>query len=113
MPNYHCLTNHILHKFMSSPAKYLKAGDIIAFRTNQPQAHLLEMFGHVSYNPNDIEKEEYIGQIRDICAEMGFFTISSISPLQGFLCVASCDDYIRKVDISELTEEQRKLVRVD
>ena len=43
--------------------------DIIAFRTNQPQAHVMEMFGHQPFDPNDIEKEEYVGWIKTVISD--------------------------------------------
>ena len=96
---------------MSSPVKDLKEGDIIAFKADPSQTLMTVLLSHMSYNPNDLEKEEYIGRIIDICTELGTFTIISISPIQGFIYIVTYDEFIRKVDISELTEEQRKLVK--
>lgn len=81
--------------------------DIIAFRTNQPQVHLLEMFAHEPYNPNDIKKEEYIGWIKSVISE-DVYLIATISPMADFVCLANSEDIVRKVEEDELTEEQRE-----
>ena len=81
--------------------------DIIAFRTNQPQAHVMEMFGHQPFDPNDIEKEEYVGWIKTVISDMEYL-VATISPLSNFVCLINSEDIVRRVEASELTKEQRE-----
>jgi len=81
--------------------------DIIAFRTNQPQAHVMEMFGHQPLDPNDIEKEEYVGWIKTVISDMEYL-VATISPLSNFVCLINSEDIVRRVEASELTKEQRE-----
>ena len=81
--------------------------DIIAFRTNQPQAHVMEMFGDQPFDPNDIEKEEYIGWIKTVISYREYL-VATISPLSNFVCLVNSEDIVRRVEASELTEEQRE-----
>ena len=81
--------------------------DIIAFRTNQPQAHVMEMFGHQPFDPNDIEKKEYVGWIKTVISDMEYL-VATISPLSNFVCLINSEDIVRRVEASELTKEQRE-----
>ena len=44
----------------------LKKGQFVAFLTNQPAAHLNEMFGYNDLGPDDFEKAEEIGVIKTV-----------------------------------------------
>ena len=82
-----------------------KKNDILLFKTNQPQSHLMEMFGHCEYDPDEIEEEEYIGYVESVLSEEdGMYQMCTIHPMEGFLCLAMNSDIIRKVDKNELTE---------
>lgn len=84
--------------------------DIVAFWTNQHQAHAMEMFGGgESFNPDEIEKEEYIGWIKTVI-DNDTYLIASISPLNGFVCLTNAADIIRKMDSNELTDDQRSTI---
>ena len=76
--------------------------------TNQPQAHVVRMFGHCKFNPEGIEKEQYIGRVKSVIDNGSAYVISSISPLKGFLCVTDAQEVIGKVEESELTPDQQK-----
>ena len=81
--------------------------DIIAFRTNQPQTHVMEMLGHQPFDPNDIEKEEYVGWIKTVISDKEYL-VATISPLSNFVCLINSEDIVRRVEASELTKEQRE-----
>ena len=95
---------------MNNERRTFRYKDIVAYKTNQPQVHLLEMFGHETFNPNDIETEEYIGWIKTVISKNEYL-IATISPLQGFVCLANLDEIVRRVDVDELTDEQRENIR--
>ena len=84
-----------------------KKNEVIRFMTNDPQTHLLEMFGHCECNPAEIEREEYVGRIKSVVYDGASFVISTLSPMEGFICVADAGDVIAKVDIGDLSEAQR------
>ena len=80
-----------------------KKNDILLFKTNQPQSHLMEMFGYCEYDPDEIEEEEYIGYVESVLSEEdGMYQMCTIHPMEGFLCLAMNSDIIRKVEKEEL-----------
>ena len=85
-----------------------KKNDVIHFMTNGPQVHLMDMFGHCEFNPDDIKKEEYIGRIKSVVGNGASYVMSTISPMEGFICIADAGDVIAGVDVSGLSKEQRK-----
>ena len=64
-----------------------KKNDIIRFMTNQPRVHALEMFGHCEFNPDEIEKEEYIGRIKSVVADGASYVVGCISPSKSAVCI--------------------------
>ena len=85
-----------------------KKNDVIRFMTNGPQVHAMEMFGHCEFTPDEIKKEEYVGRIKSVVADGASYVMSTISPMAGFICIADAGDIIAGVDLSNLSEEQRK-----
>jgi hypothetical protein len=65
------------------------------------------MFGDQPFDPNDIEKEEYIGWIKTVISYREYL-VATISPLSNFVCLVNSEDIVRRVEASELTEEQRE-----
>ena len=86
----------------------LKKNDVVRFMTNAPQVHLMEMFGHRKFNPDEILREEYVGRIKSVADGGEFFVISTLYPLKSFICVADAGDVIAKVALEDLNEEQKK-----
>ena len=84
----------------------LKKNDIIRFKTRGPQVHIMEMFGHQEFNPEEIEKEEYTGRIKAVIGDGGPFLMTTLSPLKGFICIADAEEVIRKVSLEELSFEE-------
>ena len=85
-----------------------KKNDIIRFMTNQPGVHAMEMFGHCEFNPDEIEKEEYIGRIKSVVANGASYVVSTISPSSSFNCVADAEEVLGQLQEIDLTEEQRE-----
>ena len=71
-----------------------KKNDIIRFMTNQPGVHALEMFGHCEFNPDEIEKEEYIGRIKSVVANGASYVVSTISPRSSSICIADAEEVL-------------------
>ena len=85
-----------------------KKNDIIRFMTNQPGVHALEMFGHCEFNPDEIEKEEYIGRIKSVVANGASYVVSTISPRSSSICIADAEEVLGQLQESDLTAEQLK-----
>lgn len=83
----------------------LEKKDIILFNTNQPIVHAMEMFGGVEFNPDDINPEEYSGWIKSIISDHEYL-VATIAPMADFVCAVDQKDIIRKMDLSELTEDE-------
>lgn len=92
-------------------AEPLYEDDLILFNTNDPARHIWEMFGDHPLNTENFEKEEYIGLITSTIIPNILYAAVSISPLDGFLCTVGKDDIIRKMEESELTEEQQNTIK--
>lgn len=85
--------------------------DIALFMSNEPGVHLMEMFGHCEFNPDDIKSEEHLGRVKYVIGNGEAYLMTTL-PAQnsagGFICVADASDMIRKVDPEALTEEQKR-----
>ena len=85
-----------------------KKNDIIKIITNQPRVHLMEMFGHCKFNPDEIEPKEYIARVKSVIADGKTYVVAVISDWGGHICILNPDDIIGQLQESELTEAQRK-----
>lgn len=84
----------------------LRKNSIIRFITRDPHVHLMEMFGHCEFAPDDIEKEEYVGRVKSVINDGESYLMDTISPLKGFICICNAEDVVREVELSELSEEE-------
>lgn len=88
-----------------------KKNDIVHFKSNQPNVHLMEMFGHCRFNPKSIKKTEFISCIKSAIGDkvhgIGCYMITTLAPVKGFLCIEIERAIIAKVEESDLTDEQR------
>ena len=85
-----------------SSMKY-KTGDIIKFRSNQPNVHLLEMFGDGKFNPDDVKAEEYYGVVLN-ALPLDTYNVRTLKPLDGFICLVAGSYIICKVNQNEIPE---------
>ena len=86
-----------------------KKNDIVRIITNQPGVHVLEMFGHCEFNPDEIAPEEYIGRVKSVIDDGRAYIVSVISEMGGgFVCILNPDEIAGQLEESELTEDQRK-----
>ena len=87
-----------------------KKNDILIFMTNEPQAHVCEMFGYgTTLKKEEIEKEPYYGFVKSvISAKEGIYLMQTLKPREGCICVTETADIIRLVDKNELSEEERE-----
>jgi len=83
-----------------------KKNDIVRIITNQPDVHLMEMFGHCDFKPEEITPKEYIARVKSVIADGKAYIVSVIS-YWGSVCILNPDEIIGQLKESELTEEQR------
>ena len=79
-----------------SSMKY-KKGDIIKFRSNQPNVHLLEMFGDGKFNPDDVKAEENYGVVLNVLP-LDTYNVRTIKPLDGFICLVAEREILDKLN---------------
>lgn len=85
-----------------------KKNDIVRFVSNQPSAHVIEMFGHYQgLKPEDAKAQEYLGRVKSVIGNGHAYVVSTISDLRGFICILSPDEITGLVDVSELTSEEK------
>ena len=82
----------------------LKKGQFVAFLTNQPAAHLNEMFGYNDLGPDDFEKAEEIGVVKTVIDDCTYLVNTG-----GFICVVDTKDILRVVPIEDVPQEELEL----
>lgn len=82
--------------------------EVIRFMTREPQVHMMEIIGVNDFDPEEIELEEYVGRIDSVIGEDEALLVTTLSPVDGFRCIAAADDVIGKVDLSCLSEEEQE-----
>ncbi len=85
-----------------------KKNDIVKIITNQPGVHLMEMFGHCEFNPDEIEPSEYIARVKSVIADGKAYVVSVISDWGGHICILNPGEIIEQLEESDLTPEQRE-----
>ena len=86
----------------------LREEEVIRFMTRAPQVHMMEIIGVNDFDPEEIELEEYVGRIDSVIGEDEALLVTTLSPVDGFRCIAAADDVIGKVDLSCLSEEEQE-----
>lgn len=84
----------------------LREDEVIRFMTRAPQVHMMEIIGVNDFAPEEIELEEYVGRIDSVIGEDEALLVTTLSPVDGFRCIAAAGDVIGKVDLSCLSEEE-------
>lgn len=84
----------------------LREEEVIRFMTREPQVHMMEIIGVNDFAPEEIELEEYVGRIDSVIGEDEALLVTTLSPVDGFRCIAVAGDVIGKVDLSCLSEEE-------
>ena len=83
-----------------------KKNDIVKIITNQPDVHLMEMFGHCEFKSEEIKPREYIARIKSVIADGEAYVVSVISDPRGSVCILNPEEIMGQMDESELTPEQ-------
>lgn len=86
--------------------KNIRKNSVIRFITRDPQVHLMEMFGHCEFTPDDIKREKYVGRVKSVINDGESYLMDTISPMKGFICICNAEDVVREVELSELSTEE-------
>ena len=73
--------------------KAYKEGDLVKIRTNKHSVHLMEMFGHCQFHPDEISASEYVARIRSVIGNGACYSMIL------FTSVGKCYDIIDKDEI--------------
>lgn len=84
----------------------LREEAVIRFMTREPQVHMMEIIGVNDFDQEKIELEEYVGRIDSVIGEDEALLVMTLSPVDGFRCIAAAGDVIGKVDLSCLSEKE-------
>ena len=83
-----------------SSMKY-KKGDIIKFRSKQPNVHLLEMFGDGKFNPLFVKSSVFYGIVLNVLP-LDTYNVRTLKPLDGFICLVAERKIICKVEPDDM-----------
>lgn len=61
---------------MQESKKTYKEGDLVKIRTNQCNVHLMEMFGHGEFNPDEITADEYTALITAVIGNEQCYSVT-------------------------------------
>ena len=81
-----------------------RKGEYIEVKTNQPDIHIIEMFGDGM--STDVEPSEYIGKIKSVIDDDNYL-IYIMHPLIGYRCVIHSSEILRRVSETELTDKEK------
>lgn len=84
-----------------------KEGDLVKIRTNKCNVHLMEMFGHCQFNPDEITCSEYIALITAVIENGGKYSVTIFAPHGECYYVINDEEIIGPASIDELPEEKR------
>lgn len=78
-----------------------KKGDIIKFRSKQPNVHLLEMFGDGKFNPLFVKSSVFYGIVLNVLP-LDTYNVRTLKPLDGFICLVAERKIICKVEPDDM-----------
>ena len=88
-----------------------KEGDLVKVRTNKCNIHLMEMFGHCQFNPDEITHGEYIALITAVIGNGGKYSVTIFAPHGECYHVIDKDEILGLSSIDELPDDKRELAK--
>ena len=88
-----------------------KEGDLVKVRTNKCNIHLMEMFGHCQFNPDEITHGEYIALITTVIGNGGKYSVTIFAPHGECYHVIDYNEIMGPSCIDDLPEEKRELAQ--
>ena len=95
---------------MQEKNKVYKEGELVKVLTNKCNVHLMEMFGHSQFNPDEIGADEYVAQIRAVIGKGLFYAVTVFDTFDFYIRIDP-DEIIGPADIDDLPEDKRDKVK--
>ena len=94
---------------MNEGNKTYKEGDIVKIRTNKCNIHLMEMFGHCQFNPDEISYSEYIALITAVIENGAYYSVTIFAPHGECYHVIKEEEILEPSSIDDLPKEKREM----
>lgn len=92
---------------MQESKKTYKEGDLVKICTNKCNVHLMEMFGHCEFNPDEITADEYIALITAVIGNEQCYSVTIFTGYGECYHVIDNEEIIGPASIDELPEDKR------
>ena len=92
---------------MQESKKTYKEGDLVKIRTNKCNVHLMEMFGHCEFYPDEITADEYIALITAVIGNEQCYSVTIFTGYGECYHVIDNEEIIGPASIDELPEDKR------
>ena len=96
---------------MKENNKVYKEGDIVKIRTNKCNVHLMEMFGHCKFHPDEISSDDYVALITAVIGNGVHYSVTIFTPYGECYHVIDNDEILEPSDVDELPEDKRELAQ--
>ena len=92
---------------MQESKKTYKKGDLVKICTNKCNIHLMEMFGHCEFNPDEITADEYTALITAVIGNGQCYSVTLFTGYGECYHVIDNEEIIGPASIDELPEDKR------
>ena len=92
---------------MQESKKTYKEGDLVKICTNKCNVHLMEMFGHCEFNPDEITADEYIALITAVIGNEQCYSVTIFTGYGECYHIIDDEEIIGPASIDELPEDKR------
>ena len=92
---------------MQESKKTYKEGDLVKICTNKRNVHLMEMFGHCEFNPDEITANEYTALITAVIGKGRCYSVTIFTGHGECYYVIDNEEIIGPASIDELPENKR------
>lgn len=96
---------------MNKGNKTYKEGDLVKIRTNKCNVHLMEMFGHCQFNPDEISHSEYIALITAVIENGAYYSVTIFAPHGECYHVIDEEEVLGPSSVDDLPKEKREISR--
>lgn len=93
---------------MNKLTKTYKEGDLVKIRTNKCNVHLMEMFGHSQFNPDEISDSEYIAIITAVIENGAHYSVTIFTPYGKCYHVIDEEEVLGPSSVDDLPEGKRE-----
>lgn len=94
---------------MNKGNKTYKEGDLVKIRTNKCNVHLMEMFGHCQFIPDEISYSEYIALITAVIENGAYYSVTIFAPHGECYHVIKEEEIWGPSSVNDLPKEKREM----